>query len=89
MNDGWLDRRDVLGAWTLWSSAFRVGDFLTFAEFFKSSALQARRVEEKIFGATSVDESKSLVGQFLDSTFGHECVSQKDFVDGCLPAYVC
>lgn len=66
-----LDQRDVLGTWAFLPTAFGVGHLLAFMQLLKSDTLQAIRVEEQVFCSSCVDESETLVRQFLDAAFGH------------------
>ena len=56
-----LRRSHVLGAGAFWSVTFGVSHHLSFIQVIKAHALQTFRVEEQVFGAARVDESKSLV----------------------------
>ena len=71
---------------------FRVGHFLSFIQVVETHALQTFRVEEQVFGTARVDESKSLVRQFLDRAFGHVSVFSNrvlgKMVAGTFPAAV-
>ena len=84
-----LYRFDVLGTRTLRSSAFRVGDLLAFTQVLETNTFEARRVKKQVFCASCVDESESLVGQFLDRAFGHFCVSRSNCLDRRRPAHDC
>ena len=66
-----LDRLDVLGTRALGTPAFGERDLLTFVQVVETHALQARRVKEQVLLATRLDESKALVRQLFDASFGH------------------
>ena len=66
-----LHEFDVLGTRTLRAASFGVRHFLPFSELFKADALDGGRMEEKVFGATRIDEPKTLVRNFLDCTLSH------------------
>ena len=81
-----LYRRDVLGTRAFLPLTFRVRYLLAHLQFLETDALEGRGVEEQVFSAPYVDESKSLVRQFLDSAFGHLCVFRSDVrFDAALP----
>ena len=66
-----LCRRYVFSARPFGASAFRVSDLLAFPQFLEPCAIEARRVEKQILAISGVDESKTLVRQFLDRAFCH------------------
>ena len=65
------DRPDVLRPRSFRAVPFVVGHSLSFLEFFVAHAFEVRHVEEHVCASASVDETKTLVRQFLDCAFCH------------------
>jgi hypothetical protein len=65
---------DVFSALSLGAGALVVLDGLTFMQTFELHSFEGRRVEENI-SPFSLNESKTLVRQFLDGSFRHETSS--------------
>ena len=76
-----LDRAHVFSPGTLGTFAFIEGNPLTFVEVFEAT-FNIRHVEEKITTTTNVDESVSLVRQFLDRTLWHSVRFLKMMLNG-------
>src|SRR3972149_4728146 len=72
-----LDRLDVLGAWSLGATAFGEGHFLAFMQVVEADALNVRRMKEEILFGSGLDESETLVRQFLNAAFGHCCATRE------------
>jgi hypothetical protein len=66
-----LHRLDVLGTRAFLPPALRIGHLLTLVQIVKAHALDAGRMEEEVFAASRVDESKTPVRQSFDSAFSH------------------
>ena len=75
------DRPDVLRPRSFRPMPLVVGHSLSFLEFFVAHAFEVRHVEEHVGASASVDETKTLVRQFLDCAF---CHLQSDSQKKCL-----
>ena len=69
----WLvfDNLDVLCSGAFRSLADFVANLLSFAELFKTDALERRAVKEHVFLAAVANETETLVGDSLDCAFFH------------------
>lgn len=78
-----VSERDILSARTLGASTFGVGHALTFTEIIEIHSLKTRRVEKQVFASSSVNKTKSLIGDSFDRTLCHLFIPKRCL--GCEP----